>query len=231
MEIKGILKHVKVYDDVAGKLLKKLDENGATRDAMLGRAFFAGVGMPKDEKKAFEYTKKAFEKGEPESALAMAVIHGQKEEYFDKMAEKGNLAAREFVALLKCEDAYVRSGKANGCVRISKTTLQWLMECADADYVQSLMLLGQMYEPTNPWQRPCILPQGYYASIGNAYNYFKRAADLGVEDAIEKVNEIEKGRCPYCGSLYTSVRTQKSVFRRSDSLERFCKDCKESFDY
>ena len=225
------MKYVKEYNCVKGALAEKLFENGAFTTLELAYACYTGKGLSQNTEKAIAYFKSAVEKGHPTAAHDIVVCydklgrHSVGEAYIKDMAEKGNLAAQELYAMAICERAY------EDRKTIEPKYLTWLKNCAEADYVQSIMLLAQMYEPTNPWQRPCILPQGYYASIGNAYNYFKRAADLGVEDAIEKVNEIEKGRCPYCGSLYTSVRTQKSVFRRSDSLERFCKDCKESFDY
>jgi|GEM_PF-5843634 len=216
--------YVKEYPDIAGKLARKLEANGAETTLYIGNAHYKGEGLPRNPHKAFEYYKVGIEKGDPRAANNFVICARELNqekialEYLKEMAEKGNLAAREILAKHDCEVCYNARHSVDS-QRIKEKSIKWLKECAEADYVEAIMLIAKLYDPYCR-NASCMRPLGMYESAETAYGYYQHAAELGIEDAIQKVRDYDEKSCQYCGrpgALYYP----DSVFK----TKRQCRYC------
>ncbi len=122
-------------------------EGDAQKQFQMGRAYFRGEGMPKDDKKAFEWIEKSAEQGHTDAITSMGFFYSQgigvdmneakAVEWFRKGAEAGSAACKLNLGLL------LRQGKT---IQISgDESLRLMHEAANSGLTQAQSYLGQLY--------------------------------------------------------------------------------------
>lgn len=131
--------------------LQELAAAAAAGDAgaqfQLGRAYFRGEGMPKDEKKAFEWTKKSAEQENADAMTNLGFFHAQgigvemseakAVEWFRKGAEVGSSKSQLNLGLM------LRQGKT--IERNHEESLKWLNKAAASGDPDAAATVGQLY--------------------------------------------------------------------------------------
>lgn len=113
----------------------------------LGRAYFRGEGVPKDEKKSFSWIEKSAAQGNAEAMTSMGFFHsqgivvekneGKAAEWFRKGSEAGSAASKLNLGLL------LRQGKT---IQTSgDESLRLMHEAADSGLPEAQSYLGQLY--------------------------------------------------------------------------------------
>lgn len=140
-----------VCSSAGGSELDALKERAARGDAeaqfQLGRAYFRGEGMPKDEKKAFEWTEKSAQQENADAMTNLGFFYTQgigvekseakAVEWFRRGAEEGSATCKLNLGLL------LRQGKT---IQLSSDeSLRLMHEAAEAGSVEAQSYLGQLY--------------------------------------------------------------------------------------
>jgi TPR repeat protein len=130
---------------------KTIEAQAADGDAeaqfQLGRAYFRGEGMLKDEKKAFEWIEKAAAQGNTDAITSMGFFHAQgigvemseakAVEWFRKGAEAGSAKSQLNLGLM------LRQGKT--IERNHEESLEWLDKAAATGDPDAVATVGQLY--------------------------------------------------------------------------------------
>jgi len=128
--------------------LKARAEAGeASSQFMLGRAYFRGEGLPRDEKQALKWIEKSAAQGNADAITSMGFFYsqgigvrkneGKALEWFRKGAEAGSAASKLNLGLL------LRQGKT---IQTSgDDSLRLMHEAADAGLPEAQSYLGQLY--------------------------------------------------------------------------------------
>ena len=131
--------------------LQELAAAAAAGDAgaqfQLGRANFRGEGMPKDEKKAFEWIEKSAEQGNTDAITSMGYFHfngivvkkseAKALEWFRRGAAAGSAKSQLNLGLM------LRQGKA--IERNHEESLEWLDKAASSGDPDAVATVGQVY--------------------------------------------------------------------------------------
>ena len=113
---------------------------------LLGKAYWHGKQVPKDQKKAVDYYRRAAEKNHPDALAGLGAAYGlgqgvEKDErasveYFRKAAELGS-----FIGLFNLGNALI---VGRGVEKNVQEGLQWLTKAAERGFPKAQMLLGDL---------------------------------------------------------------------------------------
>jgi len=128
-------------------LTRSAEKGDALAQFQLGRAYYRGAGLPKDEKKAVEWMEKAAAQGNTDAITSMGFFHAQgigveesetkAVEWFRRGAENGSATCKLNLGLL------LRQGKT--IQTSSDESLRLMHEAAEAGSVEAQSYLGQLY--------------------------------------------------------------------------------------
>jgi TPR repeat protein len=150
---------------------------------MMGFFYDKGFGVKKDWKKAYEFYEESARQDNLAAIYNLGVmyVYGQgikknstkARELFLKAANMGHPSAQFNLGILYYQGM--------GGVKKDKTTaLKWIKKAADQNIPQAVYFVGQAYE--FGWGTP--------KNMSKATEYYKKAAELGEENAIKKLTEI-----------------------------------------
>jgi hypothetical protein len=147
-------------------------QGNALAQFQLGRAYFRGHGVPKDDGKAFEWIEKSAEQGNTDAITSMGFFHAQgigvekseaqAVEWFRRGAENGSAICKLNLGLL------LRQGKT--IQTSSDESLRLMHEAAEAGSIEAQSYLGQLYFMGDRFLKP---------DYGKAKPHALKAAEAG----------------------------------------------------
>jgi len=164
-------------------LTTSAEKGDALAQFQLGRAYYRGAGLPKDEKKAVEWMEKAAAQGNTDAITSMGFFHAQgigveesetkAVEWFRRGAENGSATCKLNLGLL------LRQGKT--IQTSSDESLRLMHEAAEAGSVEAQSYLGQLYFMGDRFLKP---------DPAKAKPHALKAAEAGVAASKEKDGAI-----------------------------------------
>jgi len=147
LSLLGLLRGQAGQADPMETLTARAEAGDATAQFQLGRAFYRGEGVPKDEKAALGWMEKSAAQGNVDAMTSMGFFHAQgigaeksetkAIEWFRKGAEEGSAVCKLNLGLL------LRQGKT--IQTSSDESLRLMHEAAEAGSVEAHSYLGQLY--------------------------------------------------------------------------------------
>ena len=119
----------------------------ATAQFELGRSYFRGSGVPKDNEKALDWIRRAADQGQPDAIVSMGYFYSQGMvlekneakaiEWFRKGADAGSPVSQLNLGLM------LRQAKTLD--RQHEESMKWLLQAADSGNPDAVRTLGQLY--------------------------------------------------------------------------------------
>lgn len=145
---------------------------------MIGRHYASGCFVKEDLSQAFDWYKKAADKGDAEGQYYVSSCY-----FWGYGVTKDNNSAMKW-AKMAIEQNYIRAkvilALCKGRQGAYDTAFKLLTDAAEAGYGEAQYNLGFLYE-CGEWGRK---------SINTAISWYKKAAEKGDSDAIEKLKEL-----------------------------------------
>lgn len=192
-------------------------QNDGEAQYYFGKAYYYGIGVEKDTKKAFEYAKKSANQNNPSglNLLGVAYQYGEgveKDElqalmYYKQAANLGNTKAMMNIAKMYAVGSYVKQD--------TNQAIGWVKKAFDIGYIDAARVLGNMY--ASPEVKNLAEAFKYYAyfvansndkgnladtyerlgwiyikqkDYSNAYSNYKKAADLKFYEHTYKLYDL-----------------------------------------
>jgi hypothetical protein len=154
------------------KLKARAEAGDAAAQFQLGRAYYRGTGMPKDEKTALAWIEKSASQGNIDAITSVGFFHAQgigvekseakAVEWFRKGAEEGSAICKLNLGLLLRQGDTIQPS--------SDESLRLMHEAAEAGSVEAQSYLGQLYFMGDRYLKP---------DYAKAKPYALRAAEAG----------------------------------------------------
>jgi hypothetical protein len=154
---------------------KAAEQGDATAQAKMGRAYFLGLGVPKDAAEALKWYRKAAEQGEPNAQVTLGFMYekgqGVAQDYsealgwYHKAAEQGNAIAQYNLGVMYAN--------GHGVAQDYPEAIRWYRKAAEQGNAKAQFYLGAMYA------HGLGVTQDYPAVVG----WFRKAAEQGEPNA------------------------------------------------
>ena len=172
-----------ILGESAAKLRTAAEGGDAQAQFRLGLLYkFGDNGLPKDEKQAMLWNRKAAEQGQPEAqvSFAFALAHGdgvEKNEaeavsWYRKAALQGNAVGQNYLAGMLVTGSGVTQNLEEGAT--------WYRKSAEQGFVGSELILGLMLEEG----------RGVKKDLTEAAAWYRKAADDGSEAAATRLKQL-----------------------------------------
>jgi hypothetical protein len=150
---------------------KAAEQGDATAQVKMGRAYFLGLGVPKDATEALKWYRKAAEQGEPNAQVTLGFMYekgqGVAQDYpeavgwYRKAAEQGNAIAQFNLGVMY--------DRGQGVAQDYPEAVRWYRKAAEQGNANAQFNLGVMYS------RGRGVAQDYPEAVG----WFRKAAEQG----------------------------------------------------
>jgi hypothetical protein len=150
---------------------KAAEQGDATAQAKMGRAYFLGLGVPKDATEALKWYRKAAEQGEPNAQVTLGFMYetgqgvardfSEALGWYRKAAEQGNAIAQYNLGVMYAN--------GQGVTQDHPEAIRWYRKAADQGNAKAQLYLGAMYA------HGLGVAQDYPEAVG----WFRKAAEQG----------------------------------------------------